>query len=934
MGLKEILRSAKFILPTALGLWSGANAFSQTTDQVRIQGTVQDTSGHSVENANVKIWKAEDPSIYQLTETDFNGEYLQDISTAVELPSEDKKKPVNIINNGTSDKIGITGRLSQRPKAIEIFNNIGQLIKNIPFTYDPASQEVRATWQSDKPGLYFANIISNNNKETLKFITTNTHQEPILNLPAQTNTLKSAFASDPIKYYIEISADGNEPIMFTTIRDSIEANGGDIVYPTDIVTPIIPAYTAPIQGQVTLAGNNVGPHFKIVLSPQGEQPQELYTDENGQFSTTITIPPQAYPYNSATITLNATAEPTSTSIQTTNANQDITITNTNTPYELSMAVDSAWIHLLGSVLPENTNARITVNGREIFHDNIATTYDLGKTNTLQDSSLVEYLFSKYHYQDKTITKKVGVWDTLALTTTLPFIPAEYTATITSDDSAHITITKKDTDETLWKYTSSGIDTLPALQRTELDSMQVELRAQKTGEHTFDTIFSLYELQPNNISFSMQDSVIIPPTYFGRALGFIEREDGGQLYKAKTTFILDKDTLQQFINIASTTGVYLLDSLPTDADGEIYDITIEPTANSPPFLTYHTSVLIKDGDNRNDFLDVKKIPQTIDFIISTYNEKDSTALSNVLISYYTVGSDGFTGTSDDEFVTSTTSQNGHAIIENMPTGTNGYFKAKMTSANADEYFKYDRANYDTPNEITLAKDTTANVLFLMVEKDQRIPGTNNEHLTLPDATQIRTRQGQKTNAWSMRGKPYELSTAILKNDDYGTITEKIAQLQRIIHNGDSLLYDGRTTIVLVNKIYPGTNSPTRSRADPYTTTGQQVLDDSLGFYADVGNNITETAQNVVYYHGLNGFNEENGQILITDGSIKVAFYDDVDIQKEIFFRLRGREYYDGSFTPEKRAKENLIDRLERKVYTAFYNDKTTSYTARYLYNNDE
>jgi len=290
------------------------------------------------------------------------------------------------------------------------------------------------------------------------------------------------------------------------------------------------------------------------------------------------------------------------------------------------------------------------------------------------------------------------------------------------------------------------------------------------------------------------------------------------------------------------------------------------------------------------------------------------------------------TPDDELSLQTTSENGHATLT-LPTGQNGYFEAEMTGANADDYFKYSAANFDTKNQILFANDTLARVLFLMVEKEQTIPGTQGlESMTLTDGYEVRQRQGLETNPWSIQKEPYKLSTAKLVNDVYGTVEEKIAQLEKVIHETDSMLYDGRNTIILTDEVYPGTSS-TRTRADPYTQTGQEALD-SLGFYANVGNNYTENNQNWPSHYYLNGFANENGQTIITDGETKLAFVTDNPVRKEIFFRLRGRGHPNGVLDNTTRTTEHLIDRMEQKTYDAFYNHNTTSYTARHLYTNDE
>jgi hypothetical protein len=936
MKLRDIVRNTALAIPLAAGLWGSSGAFGQTADQVRMNGTVKDTSGHVVENVNVKIWKSDDPTIFQLTETDFLGQYLTDISTPVE-DVQQQTTPLTILNNGNSRHIGFTGTLPSQPHHINIINSIGQVVDNIPFDYDPGSQHFQADWRAEQPGVYFAQIQMPTGQEVLKFIATQGNNPPALGY-AQTpaNTLKHTETKngEQIKYYIELTSDGDEQINFHSQKDSVLVSPGAIAYPEHSITPIIPDYNAIINGQVTLAGLPVGPHFRVMLSPEQGDAQELFTDENGAFNTTIDIPPEQFPYGPATIALHTQAQPTSQSIQTTNAEQTLDVTNNTTPYNLELAVDSAYIALSG-YLGSDVSGNIIVNGKTIHTGDLPEHYAFTDIKTIQQENNVHYELEKYHHEPINHNANVNVWNTHEFSPTFVFIPAEYTATITGDENATITIQKAEGEETLWNFTSTGTQELPTLQRNELDSILVNLNAELEGKLPYDTTFYLREnlphYQPNNITFTMQDEEL--SELYGRAYGQIKRNGTLALSNAQITYIMHADTLQQFEQLANEYGVYNILDLPTDADGENYIVRILPSETSQPFLPYETTTTIHEGDNRRDFTDVQSIPQKTDFNISTYNEKDSVALSNVLVSYYLNGPDGFPQTPDDILFAQTTSANGNATITDVPAGSNGYFEAQMTGANADDYFKYSRARFSTPATITQPSDTLANVLFLMVEQEQTIPGTQGQaSMVLDDAYQVRSRQGGQSNPWSVRGQPYKLSTAQLVNDAYGTVAEKIAQLERVIHETDSLLYDGRQTIILTDEAHPAIIG-TGARADPYTEAGQEALD-SLGFYATVGNNITITNQKILSYYSLNGFDIENGQTIMVDGETKMQFYSDDPVRKEIYFRLRGRGHPNGIPDNITRTTEHLIDRMEQKTYNAFYNHNTTSYTARHLYTNDE
>lgn len=195
MGLFFFLYSNAQIPP-----WEKQHFLFNNSNNLTINGIVKDTSGHVIQNANVKIWKAENPSILDLTETDFNGEYTTDIATPVEETNYNKM-PLTVLNNGNSSHIGFTGTVPEEPQQIQIINSIGQLIANIPFEYDINSHLLQANWQAEKPGIYFANIITNTNKEVLKFLATNNNIPPTTGIANQ-STLKSTQLDELIKYYI------------------------------------------------------------------------------------------------------------------------------------------------------------------------------------------------------------------------------------------------------------------------------------------------------------------------------------------------------------------------------------------------------------------------------------------------------------------------------------------------------------------------------------------------------------------------------------------------------------------------------------------------------------------------------------------------------------------------------------------------------------
>ena len=167
----NIFRNTKFAISIAGGLFSSINSFSQNPDQVRINGVVRDTSEHLIENANAKIWKADNAAIFETTETDFWGEYMKDISTPVENIPVENYSPLRVLNSGNSNHIGIEGTINQEPTQIIITDIIGRAIANIPFNYDIGNKMVSADWKSRTPGIYFANLITNDGKESIKFLT-------------------------------------------------------------------------------------------------------------------------------------------------------------------------------------------------------------------------------------------------------------------------------------------------------------------------------------------------------------------------------------------------------------------------------------------------------------------------------------------------------------------------------------------------------------------------------------------------------------------------------------------------------------------------------------------------------------------------------------------------------------------------------------------
>ncbi|MCF7799203.1 T9SS type A sorting domain-containing protein [Candidatus Woesearchaeota archaeon] len=697
MSLKHIVRNAKYAVPITLGLLKGIQGYGQEPNQVRLDGMVRDTSGHVIENANVNIWKAADQNIFESLETDLGGTYLVDMATPV-TERNYAEKPLTVINNGNSNTIGITGTVPETPQSIHIINSIGQLIDNIPFDYNANTHELSTQWQSDDAGLYFAQITSPNNKEILKIITTNDGPSPRVNIDnnkERGHLLKAAATNNPITYYIEVSADGNEAIDFATVVDSIQVYNGETAYPEHVVTPNLESYSAPVVGQVTLGGKGVGEGFNVELTPEQGNPQTITTDVNGRFNTTFNIPYQAFPYDPKTITLRASATPSATSLQTTNANKSISITDSDTPFTLDMAVDSAHISLSG-YLGLGVNGSITVDGKEIFSGNFSESYDFDTIKTVQKTIPVTYNLHKHHHEDVNETTNVNVWDEYTFSPSFSFIPAEYTASITTDSGTNVTV--KTGDETLWEYVATPDTTLGPLQRTELDSILVNINATRRGAHDLDSTLYMYEnkdnnwtLKPETIQASTSGQVKreddIPLSYaaitftnledittyyedtlnaagnydinnlftdsdgeqyivhiksttkspafktldtiiniqegennhnfiaqqedpvYGRAFGFVERTDYLYLPRSQITFTMQKNTTKQFIDTTDAGGVYDLYNLPTDADGEDYNVHIEPTATSPPFLPYDTTLTIFAGENREDILGIQKIPHS-------------------------------------------------------------------------------------------------------------------------------------------------------------------------------------------------------------------------------------------------------------------------------------------------------------------------------------
>lgn len=602
---QSAIKPKNFILNLALLIFffSSINSFSQNPDQVRLQGIVRDTSGHVVENANARIWKADNAAIYETTETDFWGEYTKDISTPVEEIPEAEKIPIRVLNNGNSNHIGIEGTISEAPQQIIITDVIGRAIRNIPFNYDVGSKVVSAEWKSETPGIYFATIIGQNDKESIKFLTTESGMPPSLgntqaidqtNYVSTTNNKKSmqALSGEPIKYYIEISADGNEAISFNNVLDSIEVYPGEIGYPEHVVTPNLPTYTAPVQGEVTIAGNPVGPNFKVVLTPEVGDAQELFTDANSRFSTTFTIPYQAFPYDPATIDVDATAEPTATSIQTTNGNNSISITDSDTPFTLDMAVDSAWVNLFGTVAQTDVTGTITVDGKEVYAGSINGAYDINSIKTIKDNVDVNYHFQKYHYEDVNENKNVAVWSDTEFNPTFTFIPAEYTATITGDSGADITITKNQGGEELWNYVSTGTDDLSVLQRNELDSILVDMHAELTDKEDFDTTFYMRENLPNNITFSMND-IITDPDYV-RVWGNVTNAVGTSIKDIDIKFIRSANPTENFQTTTFDDGMSIYydfgEIIPVYSEPESYDVELAVEDGRGLMPTTHTTTI--------------------------------------------------------------------------------------------------------------------------------------------------------------------------------------------------------------------------------------------------------------------------------------------------------------------------------------------------------
>lgn len=130
--------------------------------------------------------------------------------------------------------------------------------------------------------------------------------------------------------------------------------------------------------------------------------------------------------------------------------------------------------------------------------------------------------------------------------------------------------------------------------------------------------------------------------------------------------MNSDTLQKFIDTTSVTGFYDINNLPTDADGEEYTVLIEQTATSPAFLTYETTINIVEGDNRKDFLGIKKIPHPK--IGGTIRDGDdiSTKLEGVTVQ--------FINKANDE------------VLDSDVTDINGYYESNIRFEPGTEIYK--------------------------------------------------------------------------------------------------------------------------------------------------------------------------------------------------------------------------------------------------------
>lgn len=271
----------------------GLGALAQAQDPVvPITGAVRDTSGASIEYADVNVVLKDDLGTAQDAITDFFGEYNIDMSTDVEdVPIIDKT--FRVIGNGTAH-VGVTGYVNTPPVAniVNIIDRIGRTVGQVPLNYNPANGRITYEFSKNQVpvGIYFGRVtLDNQNVVTKIMITDRDEGAPGFGAFQTTQeintTQKSAIMStdDPLKYYITISPNENTLIQFDVLNDSLEAIAGNHYYPEHTVMPIIPDYEATVEGIIRIGDNLAGENFKITIDPEVGNQQILYTDENSEY---------------------------------------------------------------------------------------------------------------------------------------------------------------------------------------------------------------------------------------------------------------------------------------------------------------------------------------------------------------------------------------------------------------------------------------------------------------------------------------------------------------------------------------------------------------------------------------------------------------------------------------------------------------------------
>lgn len=158
----------------------GLGTLAQAQDPiVSLTGTVRDTSGATIEYADVNVVLKDDPGTAQDAITDFFGQYNLDMSTDVEdIIEQEKGEGITIFGNG-SDHVGIAGYVNKNANdwQVRVFNMVGQAIAQPIVNYDPFSGRISFELRKGEmpAGNYITQIVVDEETYTRKISISNNH---------------------------------------------------------------------------------------------------------------------------------------------------------------------------------------------------------------------------------------------------------------------------------------------------------------------------------------------------------------------------------------------------------------------------------------------------------------------------------------------------------------------------------------------------------------------------------------------------------------------------------------------------------------------------------------------------------------------------------------------------------------------------------------